>query len=414
MSKLRFAPIGLLLAAIGLTTVPAMVGLTSTAYAQTTLRPEIGKPLQEAQELMKKKRYSEALNKIHGLDSVGGKTPIEVSMIERTRGSIALQAGDNGTAARAFETALDTGKLPAGEQLRFVQTLGGLYYQLRNYPKAISYLTRYQKEGGNDPKMRALLVQTYYLNGEYSRAAKEVQSAIQSDAKAGRAPSEDELSLLANCADKMKDKGLYVSAMEKLVAYYPKKEYWADLLNRVQNKPGFSDRLTLDVLRLKLALGQLQSVDNYMEAAQLSLQEGYPAEAMKIVDQGFKNGVLGTGAEAGRHQRLRDLIAKRLADDQKNLAQTEKEAEANKDGTDLVKLGYVYVTLGQGAKGVELMQKGLKKDNIKREEDAKLHTGLAMLQAGRKGPAVQMLKSVRGTDGAADLARYWVLYANHS
>jgi hypothetical protein len=60
------------------------------------------------------------------------------------------------------------------------------------------------------------------------------------------------------------------------------------------------------------------------------------------------------------------------------------------------------------------MQKGLKKDNIKRPEDAKLLTGVAMLQAGQKASAIQMLKSVRGTDGAADLARYWILYSNHA
>jgi tetratricopeptide (TPR) repeat protein len=219
--------------------------------------------------------------------------------------------------------------------------------------------------------------------------------------------------MLANTADKMKDKNLYVSTLEKLVSYYPKKEYWADLLNRVRNKPGFaSDRLELDLYRLKFALGQLQSASNYMEAAQLLLQEGAPAEAMKVIDQGFKTGALGTGSEAERHKRLHDLAQKQLGDQQNNIAQQEKEAQSAPNGSALVKVGYAYTTLGQADKGISLMQEGIKKDDLKHPEDDKLHTGIAMLQAGRKGPAIQMLRTVRGTDGTAELARYWILYAN--
>jgi hypothetical protein len=43
-----------------------------------------------------------------------------------------------------------------------------------------------------------------------------------------------------------------------------------------------------------------------------------------------------------------------------------------------------------------------------------LHLGIAYLRAGQKERAVQAFKSVQGTDGTADLARLWTLYARRA
>jgi hypothetical protein len=286
-----------------------------------------------------------------------------------------------------------------------------MHYQARDYPKAIVWINRYLKEGGEEPSMRPLLIQSYYLNNEFARAAAELQSDIQAAEKAGRTPTEDQLQLLVNCALKQNDKAGYANAMEKLVTYHPKKDYWIDLLNRVQSKPGFSDRLLLDVYRLKFSAGLLTRSADYMEMSQLALQAGFPAEAVKIVEQGFTSGALGTGAEAARHKRLRDLASKNAAEDGKTMAQGEAEAAKSKDGIGLVNLGYAYVTAGQFEKGIGLMERGISKGSMKRPEDAKLHMGIAYLQAGHKDKALQTLKSVRGSDGTADIARYWVMLA---
>lgn len=417
MTQFRFARIGLLVAAIGLNTAPALLGVTSVAHAAgeaTVMRPEIGKPLQAAQELIKAKKYKEALAKIREADAVSGKNANESYTIERMRAAAAAGAGDHALAAKSFEAVVESGRLPAGEQLKYVQALAGMYYQAKDYPKAIVWLNRYIKEGGTDSTMHELLVQTYYLSGDYARASKEVQASVQNAEKAGRTPPESQLQLLANVASKQNDKAGYVHAMEKLVAYYPKKEYWADLLNRIQSKPGYSDRLSLDLLRIKLAAGQLTSAADYMEMAQLALQAGFPAEAVKVVEQGFKNGVLGTGQDAERHKRLRDLANKNAAADKQTMAQGEAEASGNKDGTGLINLGYAYITAGQNDKGIKLVEEGLKKGGFKRPDDAKLHAGVAYLQAGRKANAVQTFKTVQGKDGTADLARYWVMLTNRA
>src|SRR5260221_10796959 len=186
-----------------------------------------------------------------------------------------------------------------------------------------------------------------------------------------RKSSEEELQILANCYLRQKDTAGYVAAIEKLVVSYPKKQYWTDLLARVQKKPGFSDRLGVNVYRLRLATGNLTSTNDYLEMAQLALQAGVPAEANVIVDKGYEVKALGQGPRAGRHQRLRDLVMKDLAGSQRTRAKDEQEALVAKDGNDLVKVGLNYVYEGQADKGLALIEQGIKTSGLKRPDDAK-------------------------------------------
>src|SRR5690348_725531 len=154
---------------------------------------------------------------------------------------------------------------------------------------------RYLREGGTNGAIRTMLIQSQYLSGDFAGATKELIAEIQAAERTGAAPAEDRLKLLLNAALKQNDNNAYVYAMEKLVTYYPKKEYWVDLLARLQRKPNFSDRLALDTYRLSLATGSMSNANDYMEMAQLALQGDFAAEAKQVVDKGFAAGVLGTG-----------------------------------------------------------------------------------------------------------------------
>ena len=150
-----------------------------------------------------------------------------------------------------------------------------------------------------------------------------------------------------------------------------------------------------------------------MEMAQLAIQAGNAAEAKKAIDDGFANGALGKGAEADRHKRLRDLAEKRVAEAQKTAISAQDEADANaaKDGNAQLALGEKLVASGQTARGINLMEAGIKKGGLRRPEDAKLHLGLAQIQLGQKAKGIQTLKTVHGTDGVADLARLWIIFS---
>jgi hypothetical protein len=385
-----------------------LIGFAAASPAADTVRPEVGNPLKAAQALNHSGKHREALAKINEAEAVSGKTAYESFLIQQMRGSVAMSAGDTATAIKSFEAVLSSGRVSGREQQQMVQAVAVGYYKMKEYAKAAQWSQRYFKEGGSDPAMRTVLLQSYFLGNDCASVSKMLGSAGE---EGGRRPSEEELQILANCYLREKDTGGYVSAIERLVVYYPKKEYWTDLLSRVQKKPGFSDRLGVNVYRLRLATGNLTSASDYMEMAQLALQAGVPAEAKIVVDKGYASGALGKGDQAARQGRLRDLVAKTLAESQSNRAKDEKDALASPDGNDLVKVGLEYVYEGKTDKGIALIEQGIRKGGIKRPEDAKLRLGEAELFAGRKARAVQTLKTVHGTDGAADIARLWILQA---
>jgi outer membrane protein assembly factor BamD (BamD/ComL family) len=389
----------------------ALVAACGVASAQEALRPDVGKPLQAAQQMIKAGQYREALAKVREADAVGGKNANESYTIERMRIAAASGAGDMDTAAKSFEAIAASGRASAADKARMAESIAGGFYRNKDYRRAMDWGNRYFREGGSNPAIRTLLIQSQYLAGDFSGAAKELITEIQGAEKAGQTPAQDRLNLLFNAGAQMKDANTTVFALERLVMYYPKKEYWVDLLSRMQRKPTFSDRLALDAYRLSLATGSMTAAADFMEMSQLALQAGHPSEAKAVVDKGFASGALGTGNEAERHKRLRDLVTKKLDEAKAAQAQAEKDAAADKAGSALVTLGFEYVHAGNAQKGLQMMQQGIAKGGLKRPEDAKLHLGIAQVLAGDKAKAQGTLRSVQGADGTADLARLWSLYA---
>lgn len=409
---LRFSLAALAVAAaFGVQTAPDGGMTWSAAQAQEAVRAELGRPLQAARDLIKARKYSEALAKLREADAVPNRNANENFLLEQMRASAALSAGDNRQAIRAIQALFNSGRLPESQRAQYAASLASLYYREKDYKDAAQWASRALQSNPSDGAMRSLQIQSYYLAGDLASAAREALEDVQAAEKAGRTPPEDRLQLLANIASKTGDRAAYVAGIERLVAYYPKKEYWVDLLRRLEAKPGFSNRLTLDLYRLRAATKTLDSPNEVVEMAQLALQQRQAGEAKKLLDDAFASGLLGKGPEAERQKRLLALASERAAEAPTQLKLAEAEALASANGSDLVNVGFAYTGLGQFDKGIALMQQGIAKGKLKRKDEANLHLGVAYLRAGQKAKAREAFKAVGGTDGAADLARMWMRVA---
>jgi hypothetical protein len=382
--------------------------LTVTAAQAQGMRPEVGKPLQQASELLRAGKAKEALAKAREADAVGGKSAAEQLTVDRMKAAAAQRAGESGVAIQALESIY--GRVGGGEQGQIAEQLAAAYAQQRNNAKANEWVAKAIAAGNTGGSIRQLQSYLQGASGDYGAIAKEAGAAVASAEQNGRRPEEGDLLRLADAQQRTNNAAGNIATLEKLVFNYPKKEYWSAYLGRLTRKPGFGDRFALDVLRARLASGNLTKTEDFMEMAQLSLQAGLPSEALRVVDQGTKAGVMGTGAEAARHQRLRDLAAKQETEAKAGLAAQATEAEGFKEGDALVKLGYSMASLGQVDKGIEAIQKGIAKGSLKRPEDAKLRLGMAQLMSAKtKAAGVQTLRSVKGTDGSAEIARIWTV-----
>ena len=339
-----------------------------------------------------------------------GLTPAESLTIERLRGSIAEGSKDYKAASGIYADLLARGGIPAAERLRMLSAEVSMSFYLNNPSAVESWAEQYYKAGGTDPEARRLETQAFYQAHDYARAAKLEAAQVSAAMHAGQRPTEAQLQLLAASQQGMHDTVGFGNTMTLLVTYYPKPDYWQNLVHAAQTAPGYSDRLTLDIDRFELAIGLLTKPGDLMEMTELALQVPLPGEAKSIIDAAFANGTLGSGPEAARQQRLRALVDKTYTDEKGKLDGRVAAAQGEHDGNPLVALGEEYNSYGMYAQGIPLVLAGIRKGGLRHLDDAKLHLGLAYLNAGQKAQAIAWLRSVGGKEGTADVARLWLLH----
>jgi hypothetical protein len=408
-----------------LNTVPRARGLVMSAalacglaastgtHAAEAMRPAIGKPLASAEAFLRAHQYAKATAQVRIAEAVPGKTASETLVIEQVRAAIAQASGDLAGAAAAYQQLL-AGGIGGAEGLKLMQNEVGINYKLKNFQNVVYWADKYLKAGGTDPSMRTYLIAGYFQQGKYADAERLQAAQIQAETRGGRAPAEDQLQMLYACQRNLKDSAGQLATIKQLVAYYPKPNYWLNVIDNLRSKPGFPNRLTLDVDELEFSLGLVNKPEDAMDMAELAIQAKLPGEAEDVVTKSFAGGLLGTGPDASRHMRLKALVDKTYAADKADLGKEDAAAESDRDGNALFALGQTYASFGMFDKGLPMMEAAIRKDDLRHPEDAKLHLALAYWAAGKKPQAIAELKSVRGTDGTADLAQLWILRFRHA
>lgn len=395
------------LAVMMATAAPVLWAQAAAPAAAPTARAEVAKPLQLAQDLLKAGKAVEALAELRVAEQVGSLNDYERYLIARTRAVAALKANELAVAITAFDAALASPLTPAADRPSLLDTMARSQLQLRQYGPAVVTLRRYVQEGGQDASVRALLPQALYLSGDAAAAAKELLPQVQADEAAGRKPTEATLRLLVSAYAKANDEAGVYAALERQATLYPKPEVWAQLLSRVSARPGFSESLTLDLLRLKQATGALREEAEDLELAVLAMEGGLFTEALLALEAGTQAGRLGSGPNVAEHQKLRDKAAKASAKEKAQLASDRAAAQAAKDGNALTLVGTAAVSAGQPADAAKALADGLARGGVKKPEEARLHLAWAWVKAGNKDEAVKVLDSIKGADGTAELARLW-------
>jgi len=423
MTKSRLARISLILAAIGLNAAPAILGASAQAAEKAApapeapkdvVRPEMYKLIDPAQmnELKAAKNFAEMKSRIDQAAALPNITPYEAYILDQMRVQLGSASGDNAILLPALNAMIESGRMQPKDKLNFIKVSGDVYISAQDFDKAITWYKRYLAEGGDPSQVRGSLIRAYFFKNDFATAKAEVKADIDAAEAAGKSPAADSLTLLGNIAIKTKDNALYLQTVELLVKYYPSDAYWFDLLNRTRGKDNYSNRFDLDIARLKaLTAPSKMEPEDWTELADLAALGGFFTEAKAAMDKGYPDALPG-GKDGALLKALRDKANKGAADDAKNIDAGIAPAQKSKDGVGLVNLGYIFVTLGQADKGIDLMKQGIAKGVAKNPEDAKLRLGYALAQAGKRDEALTVLKTITGNDTRADIARYWTLLIN--
>ena len=388
-----------------------MVGGTALAAGKNTNSEKVAKLLQPAQESLKNKQYAAALAKIHEAAALPEKTPFDQYTIAEFGCTANIGAGNYADAAKDCETKLDSSFMPPGEVPQLTRALLALNFQVKNYDKAIEFGQRAIKGGFATEDNKNVVAQAYYLKGNYKEAQKTEEALVDSEIKAGQTPKEDQLKLVLGSCVKLEDKDCQAHTMERLVAYYPKPDYWQQLLFTMRRSTSNNDTNTLQTYRLMFDVDVLKEAGDYNEMAQLALDAGSPGEAQRVLEKGFEKNVFTEQRVKDRNTRLLESVKKQAATDQASLPRLEADADKAPTGVKSAAAGLGEYGYGQYDKAADLLAKGISKGGLTNEANTRLLLGIAQFKAGKKDEAIKTFKQVKGDPALEQLASLWVLHA---
>ena len=218
--------------ALSVATFPAV------AQQKQSVSKVVAMPLQAAQAAIKASKWSECITQLRQADAAAGKTPYDDFAVAELLGFCAIRVNDYGTAARSLEKGLESGFLPQDQVSGRVRALSQVNYQIKNYAKSIEFGNRAIKGGFADADMYTLVAQAYYIQGDYKTTRKFIEDWVGDQEGRGQAPREGALQLLLSSCVKLEDDSCTSRSLERLVARYPKDEYWQNLMRSLFRSGG--------------------------------------------------------------------------------------------------------------------------------------------------------------------------------
>ncbi len=371
----------------------------------------VAKPLKAAQDALQAKKLDEALAKVkEAQGAVGEKTAYDNFVIDIMLFQIYQQKQDMGDAIPVLQAAAQSQYATADQQKLWLKNIALYYFQQKDYAKALDVADQAVKHGANDLDTLGLIARSQYLSGKYKEAAATMQEVVGKQDK----PDEESLKLLWQFDLKANDDGGAAKAVEKLVAYYPKPEYWANALAPLMRMDIKDAHLQLNVYRLMNDVGVLKLPTDYAEMAEIALDAGYPGETQAILQQAFARNVFVEQREKDRYQHLLDGAKQRAATDKAQLGNAEHDASAAATGDALVQLGAAYMTYGQYDKAVAAITKGIAKGGLKRPDEANLLLGITQIRLKNLPEAQKAFDKAASSSnvGYARLGKLWSLHAS--
>jgi hypothetical protein len=394
--------------------VIALLGVSGTVLAADAAAPTVtralAKPLKAAQDAMAAKNYDEAIAHVKEAQAVPGE---KSAYDQYAMNGLLLQAyngkHDTANVVPVLQQLVQSQYTNADQRRSFYKFIAGYEFQEKDYTKALDAANDVVKNGGNDVETQNLIAKSEYLTGKYKEAAVTMQEIVSKLEK----PDEDSLKLLWQFDLKADDKAGASRAVEKLVAYYPKPEYWSNALASLANADTKDAHLELYIYRLMNDVGVLNRPTDYADMAEIALDAGYPGETVAVLQKAFGANVFTDQRDKERYQHLLEGAKQRATSDQASLTENEKKAQAEANGDGLVQVGAAYLSYGQNDKAIAAVSQGIAKGNLKYPDEANLLIGIAQLRAHDNAAAQKAFEKVAASSNQsyARLGKLWALHA---
>jgi tetratricopeptide (TPR) repeat protein len=389
----------------------------STASAQgaecsgknAQMSKKIGKTMNAAIDALKAQRWQEVLDKTKEAQAEPSpKNLYDTYWIHNLAGKANTGLKQYREAVTEFEVIKDTPCMTEPERGELLKLMTKIYYQLDDYPKVIETGTR-SLAIAPDADLTLYLGQSYYLTKDFANARKVMDGVVGQLEAEGKPPGEQNLRLIHGSCVSLGDDDCATLQYEKLVKFYPKSEYWQNLVNTLFNDKKSTDKHQLNVMRLAMHVKAINEPSKFEEVAQIALDQGLPGEAQAIIEDAMNRKLFTDPKIIERNKGMLTRAKTAATGDKATLGQQETAAKANAAGNADVKLGAAYLSYGDNAKAIEALQRGMGKSGVRDPDEAGMLLGIAYLRSGNKEEAAKAFGTVTKDPTMARIAKLWLL-----
>lgn len=323
-------------------------------------------------------------------------------------GQLALNLGqlshDKKMQRRGLQTMVDSGKLPASELPKFNYYIGGISYDLKDYPAARASLQSAIAGGYTESGVEGLLADAYINDNMPAEGLKVLDAAVT---KRGASAPEEWIKkgIVVAYRAKLTDHAIGFSI--RLVEIYPTKDNWALAIAVVRDMTKFQNQEMLDLMRLMGRTNSWAETRDYIEYIQAADPRRLPNEAMKIIELGLASGKLEASDPAVADWKA--IASGRIAADKASLAGMERDARAaNATAATAMAAGDAFLSYDDAAKAEEMYKIALTKPGVDAPR-VMTRLGIAQADQGKSAEAQETLSKVTGIRGP--IAQLWSAYA---
>ena len=363
--------------------------------------------LTEAQEIIEDKRYDEGLKILSDLLQLRNLTSYERAQIYNYFAYTYFTLERYKDAITAYENVLRQPELPIALVQSSTYTLAQLYFIQEDYTKAIQLINEWF--GMTDkPTENAymLLGQAYYQIEKYRESLVPLNTAYRLVKERGDQPKENLLLLLRVNYYNINDYDNMIRVLKEMVTLYPKSEYWLTMGGAYSELKQMQKQMS--IFEMLYELNVLERENQQLNLANLYLMHEVPYKAALVLDKGIKAGIIKPEV---RNLRLLSQAWLQSQESEKSIPPLREAASKSDDGELEVRLAQAYINLDQYKEAIDAINRGLRKGEIKRLDQAYLMLGMAQLELKNYNAAIDAFSEAAKDRRSEKSAVQWRSFA---
>jgi hypothetical protein len=372
----------------------AHAGHTGSENAKYSITLKVAEQLKKVGEYAQEKKFDAALAEIDRISEHKYLNPYERAMLSAMRAGIHLALNKNDEVIKDMEQAVAPHAMPEAQQLDAEFNLAQAYFVMERFSESADTFSKWAERAKDVEASKYYVVASAFSQAHrYAEALPYAQKAVDGT----KEPKEPWLQLLLSLHFELKQDEQVAATLEKLIAAFPKTEYWLQLSATYQAMG--QDKKALATLETARSKGLLTEEKDQVSLARFYLQQGAPLKAAAVLEKVSKtpeiNGLLAQCWIMGK-------------DADRGEAALKAAGEEAAPGGLYLDLAYLRAEHGDWAKSRDAAAMALQRGGLKAPGEAHLLLGVAHYKTKRKDVALAALAEAKRDPATAGCADEWI------